>query len=273
MPPIANLFSRLFHEAQGMTWWLSVLGAFLFTFVVIVLLQLVPQRFRRHVILGATFVGGLFYAVEFFWPTHLHPTPADPKHQENFLTPFVVPFGSITPIIAGWTVGLGVINLLMVHGKRLTRRPEGWGNSLAFLISMILMTVVGILANAHRNAINVNLNRLLFEGALQSLDSTMFSIIAFYIVSAAYRAFRVRSTEATMLLITAVLVMLGQIAVGQLLTSQLPHNLHIEVIRDWMLTKANAAAVRAIGFGLGIGSLAVALRIWLGLERGSYFDR
>src|SRR5262249_20124964 len=122
-----------------------------------------------------------------------------------------------------------------------------------------------------------------FEGALQSLDATMFSIIAFYIVSAAYRAFRVRSAEATMLLITAVIVMLGQTAIGQWLTHWIPYdgfwlklpmrNLHIEAVRDWMLTLANTAAVRAIAFGLGIGGLAVALRIWLGLERGSYFDR
>ena len=108
----------------------------------------------------------------------------------------------------------------------------------------------------------------------------MFSIIAFYIVSAAYRAFRVRSVEATMLLVTAVIVMLGQISIGQLLTAWIPdnamgglgHDLHIEVIRNWILTKANAPATRAIAFGLGIGSLAVALRIWLGLERGSYFE-
>ena len=67
----------------------------------------------------------------------------------------------------------------------------------------------------------------------------------------------------------------SQIAVGQWLTHwhTVPPYLHVETIRNWILTVANAAATRAIAFGLGIGSLAVALRIWLGLERGSYFER
>ncbi|MGH9591813.1 MAG: hypothetical protein ACRD5L_01885 [Bryobacteraceae bacterium] len=34
----------------------------------------------------------------------------------------------------------------------------------------------------------------------------------------------------------------------------------------------NGSAVRAIGFGIGVGLVATALRIWLSLERGSYFD-
>ena len=71
---------------------------------------------------------------------------------------------------------------------------------------------------------------------------------------------------------TAVIVMLGQIPIGIYLTHALPHALHIEAIRNWILTITNSAASRAIAFGIGIGSLAVALRIWLGLERGSYFD-
>jgi hypothetical protein len=146
-----------------------------------------------------------------------------------------------------------------------------------FFVSAIVMCFVGILKEEHPYTINKDIFDILFSGALTTLDATMFSIIAFYIVSAAYRAFRVRSTEATILLLTAVLVMMGQIAVGQFITHKLPETgalsfLRFEVSRQWILDIANTAAVRAIGFGLGIGGLAVALRLWLGLERGSYFD-
>ncbi len=273
------MLNQLFQPAHGTALAGYILGAIVFSLIVFAALMAVPPRFRRNIILMATFVGGLFYALEFFWPVHAMPTPEDPTRVGNFLSPYVVPFGDITTVIFAWTVGLGVINLCQVHGKRVIKGASGAFNSMAFFLSMIVMLVVYILQQAHPNAINKNMKVLLFDGGLQSLDATMFSIIAFYIVSAAYRAFRVRSVEATLLLCTAVIVMLGQIAIGQMLTQRIPadphnfvHNFRIEIIRDWIMTKANAPATRAVAFGLGIGGLAVALRIWLGLERGSYFE-
>ncbi|HZP85163.1 MAG TPA: hypothetical protein VFB21_26305 [Chthonomonadaceae bacterium] len=264
--------SGLFQPAQGGAWYIRIVGALIVSAILLLALMNVPRRFRKPLIGLVTFLGGLFFALEFFLPTHPMPTPDSPDQVGNFLTPYVVPFGNIAQVIGAWTVGLGVINLMQVHGRRLLKGTSGAFNSAAFFLCMILMMVIGILYRVHPNAINKNLYALLFNGALQSLDATMFSIVAFYIVSAAYRAFRVRSVEATLLLITAVIVMLGQIAVGQWLTHALPKNLHVEIVRDWILTKANAPAVRAVAFGLGIGGLAVALRIWLGLERGSYFE-
>ena len=45
--------------------------------------------------------------------------------------------------------------------------------------------------------------KFLFSGGLTNLGSATFSMIAFYIASAAYRAFRIRSLEATLLMIAA----------------------------------------------------------------------
>jgi len=57
--------------------------------------------------------------------------------------------------------------------------------------------------------VNTSLFQIPFRGFLTSLNATMFSLIAFYIVSAAYRAFRVRSVEAGVMMITAAIIMLG----------------------------------------------------------------
>src|SRR5436190_17239095 len=91
-------------------WTLSVVGALVLSAVVITLLQVMPARFRRPLILTLTFVGGLYFALEFFWPVHPMPTKADPDAVGNFLTPGIVPFGNFNAAVAGFTVGLGVIN-------------------------------------------------------------------------------------------------------------------------------------------------------------------
>ena len=268
----------MFQPRHGTDWWVAVALALVFCGVLTIVLQQTPIRLRRPLVMTITFLAGLFFVLEFFLPVHPQPSPQDPSATGNFLTPLVGPVGKVLPVITAWTVGMGVVNLCQAHSKRILRGSPGYGNSIAFFVSMIAMLLIGLLATYHPNAINKNWRTVLFDGALQSLDATMFSIIAFYIVSASYRAFRVRSVEATLLLITAVIVMLGQTVFGQWLTGWLPHdgfwhNLRIEIVRDWILTKANTPATRAIAFGLGIGALAVALRIWLGLERGSYFDQ
>lgn len=271
------MFSNLFHPLHGRYWVLAVLSSFALAGILIAVLQSLPNSLRRPIIRIATFLGGLFYAVEFFWPTHPMPSSANPARIGNFLTPFVSPAGNMLSVIAAWTVGLGTINLCQIHGKRLLHAKDGRLNSLVFFISMTAMLILTVLQQAHPNLINQNLHRLLFLGMYQALDSTMFSLVAFFLVSAAYRAFRVRTGEATLLMVTAMVVMLGQIAIGQQMTIHLPvsgfwHNFRVEIVRDWIMTKANTPAVRAIAFGLGIGNLAVALRVWLGLERGAFFD-
>ncbi len=108
--------------------------------------------------------------------------------------------------------------------------------------------------------------RLLFEGLFVALGSAMFSLLGFYIAAAAYRAFRVRSAESSLMMAAAVLVMLGQIPFGVWIWSGLPD------VRLWLLEVPNSAAFRAITIGAGVAGLVMAFRMWFSIESES-FDR
>lgn len=199
--------------------------------------------------------------------------------QENFLTPYFKPVSDVSNVLQAFAIGLGIYSLISVHLRNVLMQRSGWGNSVALIAGVVLMAVGHIGQEYAKGGPLKALDSLLYDGLMKNLDATMFSIIAFYIVSAAYRAFRVRSLEATILLVAAALVMLGNVPIGQALTNWIPDgktdvlaNLRIENIGQWILKRASSPATMAIDFGLGVGGLATALRLWLSLERGSYFE-
>ena len=103
--------------------------------------------------------------------------------------------------------------------------------------------------------------RFLNEGLFIPLGSSMFALLAFYIASAAYRAFRVRSLEAALLMGAAILVIIGQTPIGARAWSGFP------MIRSWLLEVPNTAAFRGISLGASVASFVLAVRLWLSLDR------
>ena len=92
-------------------------------------------------------------------------------------------------------------------------------------------------------------------------NATMFALLAFFIASAAFRAFRARNVESALLLGAAVLVMIGLVPVGRVISPIFPE------IADWIVDVPNNASRRAIMMGAALGGIVTGLRIILGLER------
>jgi len=116
-----------------------------------------------------------------------------------------------------------------------------------------------------------------YEYVFSPLTSTMFALLAFYVASAAFRAFRAKNTESILLLGTAFIVLLAQTAAGMFLTGWIPEDSAFAFLRlDWMKTgiieHVQTAGMRAIGIGIALGIAAMSLRLILGIDK-SYLSK
>ncbi|MFH1686104.1 MAG: hypothetical protein ABIE70_01115 [bacterium] len=103
--------------------------------------------------------------------------------------------------------------------------------------------------------------RAFFDYVMMPILATMFSLLAFFIASAAYRAFRARNVLASLLLLAALIVMLR-------FNPWLPYAEYFARTSNWLMNVPNLAAQRAIVVGVGLGMVATALKVILGIERG-----
>jgi hypothetical protein len=256
--------------APAYLWALGIAGDFLlFGGALFLVLNLVPNRFRKVLIAAATFLAGLIYSIEYFVPGG--------KDGRNFMTGVTEQLEQTMTVVFAFTLGLGIYSLLRFHGNNLMRKRQGWFYNLTFFVAFFTMLVLGLWHDASSSKAVTNTYQMLYDSTVVALSATMFSSIGFYIISAAYRAFRIRSGEATLMLVAAFIVMLGQVSIGAFITSGIPVDsfwsfFRLENLSYWILRGPNMAAQRGMSFGIEVGALAMALRIWLSLERGSFFD-
>jgi hypothetical protein len=166
-----------------------------------------------------------------------------------------------TMVIGCFAMCLGLYSLTNVMVSKVKRRAEGWGYSLVALVGLFFMVFVGLVPHYQDSLKYGTLFMDIFTYIYIPIQAAMFSLLAFYIASAAYRAFRVRTVFATILLVSAIIIMLRLVPLGP-----------ISAVNQWLvnfiLTVPNMAAKRAFWLGVGLGATATALKIMLGIERG-----
>jgi hypothetical protein len=277
--------------------WTGIIAALLIGVGMIAMLIYAPVRARRMIVAFFTFLAGGFYVLYFFWPQSIDRSKTDlpvgaTERVTFFLEDAMPVVSNFTNILAGFLLGLGIYSLWRVHGRRLLKMQKDWVFSVVLLGSSVLMVIVGYMDWHSRLGVNgpklddhanwqfINYFKdFLFEGFLQQMDAAMFSVIAFFILSAAYRAFRIRSIEATVLLASALVVMLSLMGLvtnawqGRIdaMAGHDPNsflqNFSLDTIRTWITNTVQTPSIRGIDFGIGIGSLAMGLRLWLSLEK------
>lgn len=168
-----------------------------------------------------------------------------------------------TMIVATFALLLGILNVLSFHLRKIKGRGEGWPYSIALVGMMLILWGLGV-APGSKGTASPSVSWL-FENVYIPLQATIFSLLAFFVVSAAYRAFRARSLEATLFLLAGLIVLLGQAPLGHRLWEHLP------ALKDWVLGVPSVAGARGIILGVALGTILTGLRLLLGFDRARYF--
>ncbi|MCL4304418.1 hypothetical protein KJZ99_00710 [bacterium] len=205
---------------------------------------------KREIPILITLVFGVFMIIQFFIP---HPTVNDIANRLQNWAIIVIAFSYV----------LGSANILRINGELVYRRVPGWPYKLVLVIAFFIMLIPGMTLGIAEGSWT---NDRLFTFSYVPLASTMYASLAFYIASAAFRAFRVRTWQASVLAITALIVMLGRIPISHYIWYDLP------ALVDWIMGVPNAVAQRGIMIGAALGAIATGLKVILGIER-SYLGR
>jgi hypothetical protein len=215
---------------------------------------------KKQIPILLCFLAGLLPIVSFFFTTPQWGT----DNPHGFLAASNDTLEQWLVVVSAFALLLGVVSVFQVNLKKISNRGQGWLNAIWLLVSMVVMAFWGIL-----NAWDLSFFGIqgetgfewIFDAIFQPLQATMFSLLAFYVASAAFRAFRVRNLEAGLLLGAAMVVMLG---INPYVVKFLPF---LPSWTNWILNFPNAAAQRGIIIGAALGAASMTLRILIGIER------
>jgi len=130
-----------------------------------------------------------------------------------------------------------------------------------FLISILLVS-----GKYKLNTLEIGSSFMkIYEYVYVPLQATMFALLAFFVASASYRAFRARNKEATLLLIAGFIVMLGRVPVGEYFS--IDGYLSFSQMSQFIMSVPAMSVQSGIMIGVALGVISTSLRLILGIER------
>ena len=217
---------------------------------------------RRQIPILLCGIVGLLLVIQFFVPHQTSETFLDKSNDWYRIL-----------IIFAFVIGIG--SLIRVHARRLAMRSENCYYSIAVFVGLLIMPLVALIDSIGAKEFITDGPRFqwFYFNFYVPLDATIFSLLAFFIASAAYRAFRARTLDATLLLLAGIILMVANAPFGNNFWDAtlgklafLPEGFPT-ILGDWILKVPGMAAKRAILIGLALGAISQSLRILLGLDR------
>lgn len=188
--------------------------------------------------------------------------------DNNVLTALRSVFVEWTVIVIAFALLLGVFNVVRVHARRIQggkRAPY----SVLLLVSFLVVFIPGIFSpngvpEGVRNWVGPTgyIVDFAFRYVQRPLQASLFSLMAFFVFTAAWRLFRIRGAATLVMLVAAIVVLIGSIRLSVGGGWALP-----AALRTWTMNVPVLAGSRGILLGIALGILVTGLRLLLGIER------
>jgi hypothetical protein len=175
-------------------------------------------------------------------------------------------------VMVNFAVVVGFLMVIKMHKKRIDKRQPGdksWLFSvwlIVLLIAYVLLGIYGVESTRTAAPTNDWTFNWIYNNAVVALDSAMYSLLAFFIASASFRAFKARTKEAGVLLISGAITMLYNAPAGSAIFGPLAPSFND--LGDWILNVPNMAGFRGILIGAAVGAISLGIRVLTGRERG-----
>ncbi|MGE5175460.1 MAG: hypothetical protein ACM3JJ_03720 [Hyphomicrobiales bacterium] len=202
---------------------------------------------KREVPVIITLLTGIFCLIGFFVP---HPA----------IRTFYDSIQQWVIVIVGATYVLGVANVLRINVQQVSQRQQDWPYKIVLLLGLFAMMIIGFSEGNHYLD-DTSKFSWMYRNVYTAMSATMFALLAFFIASAAFRAFRIRTFEALLLAIAAFILMIGRVPIGNAIHPWIP------ITADWLMEIPQNAAKRGILIGAALGVMATGIRIILGIEK------
>ncbi len=161
-------------------------------------------------------------------------------------------------VLAAFALGFGALNLFLVHTRHISKRTPGqWPYSIWLLFMIVVFAFTGVFLKPASPQYSWMYNSSFF-----ALSATIYSSTGFYIASGCYRSLRARNSEAAVLMITGLIVLLKN-SPAVAVSSPLLVN-----IEGWLSSVPTTSAMRGIMMGGALGAMALGIRTMIGRETG-----
>lgn len=190
------------------------------------------------------------------------------------LVSYLLPIPSLLPIramltnwaviLGGLAVLIGVMNLVIVHARRIEAAEPGWTYSFFTILALLFTLIIGVIEGRRGGLAALtapeSITGMLFTGIVVATLASLSSLVMFFLISAAVRMMGIKPGMWSIVFLAAVVIAL----VGWLPFAAMRP---LTGLRQWLIDVPVAAGGRAILLGVGLGTLVVGLRVLTGVER------
>ena len=161
-------------------------------------------------------------------------------------------------ILAGSAAVVGVLNLILVHGTKITQREKGTIYSAILLICLFATLLFGMVLGPNHSTM-----RLLVNAIIVPVEASLMALLAVTLLYASIRLLRRRTNLMSILFIaTALLMLIGSATLpfGEIGALN-------NFLRPWFQHVLALGGARGILIGVALGTLTTGLRVLFGVDR------